>query len=83
MARIEMKWTTLILFTLAIILNCKENAFDPEQFEKSIITSEQWGSVPTDTSIESHTIDLITLHHGGVTFPDERDPIEYLQSLQN
>jgi len=78
----KLNWTKFIILSFAILMNCQEQAFKPEQFEKSIITREQWGSTPADSTIESHTIDRITLHHGGVTFPDERDPIEYLQSLQ-
>jgi hypothetical protein len=42
-----------------------------------------WGWKSTEKRVPEHTISKITIHHGGVSFSDDRDPVEYLRSLQD
>lgn len=48
-----------------------------------IITRDDWGSTPNTSEMGEHHITKITLHHGGVEFMDDKDPIEYLKNLQS
>lgn len=51
--------------------------------EKSIVAVSQWGGTPADPArAKPHTIKRITLHHAGVPWQADRDPHEYLRSLQ-
>jgi len=52
--------------------------------ELTIISVSQWGGTPANEALaRQHTIDRITLHHQGVTFPRDRDPPQYLRDLQS
>jgi len=48
-----------------------------------IITREQWGWKPAPFTLPEHKIERITIHHGGVEFTKDEDPVEYLRTLQN
>jgi hypothetical protein len=49
-----------------------------------IVSVAEWGGTPADESrARRHTIERITLHHEGVPHRADRDPTEYLRSLQN
>jgi uncharacterized protein YceK len=50
--------------------------------ELDITRRSEWGWTASKTSLPEHSISKITIHHGGVSFSDDRDPIEYLRSLQ-
>lgn len=57
--------------------------FSLNDFQESIITVTQWGgTAAVDSLAKKHKITHITLHHQGETFPEGRDPMEYLRSLQ-
>jgi N-acetylmuramoyl-L-alanine amidase len=51
-----------------------------------IINVQTWGGTPIDatriSAAKKHRITHITLHHGGVAFLSDRDPIQYLRNLQ-
>ena len=42
----------------------------------------EWGWTATGNLLPEHSVSRITIHHGGVSFSDDRDPVEYLRSLQ-
>jgi len=42
----------------------------------------EWGWTETGNPLPEHSVSKITIHHGGVAFSDDRDPVEYLRSLQ-
>ena len=42
-----------------------------------------WGWVPLQRGLPEHRIERITIHHGGVEFPDDKDPVEHLRALQS
>lgn len=48
-----------------------------------VIEREAWGSQENPASATEHRIEKITIHHGGETFPDDRDPLQYLRALQS
>ncbi len=51
--------------------------------EFNIVRRAEWGWKSSDALLPEHTITKITIHHGGDTFSDDRDPREYLRALQN
>jgi hypothetical protein len=48
----------------------------------NILFQKDWGGTENQTTNEPHIIDRITLHHGGIEFPTDKDPIEYMKNLQ-
>jgi hypothetical protein len=58
--------------------------FSPAEYEREIITTEQWGGTPAvDSLARKHSIVYITLHHAGVPFPEGKDIIQYMRNLQS
>ena len=49
----------------------------------NIILQKEWGGTKSQEITKEHKIDRITLHHGGVEFKSDKDPIEYLKNLQS
>lgn len=49
----------------------------------SVTRRAQWGWVPITQGIAEHTIIRITIHHGGVDFPDDKNVVNYLRALQS
>lgn len=47
-----------------------------------IISRTQWGAEPATGDMEEHTITHVTIHHGGVVFPEDKDPVAYMKNLQ-
>lgn len=41
-----------------------------------------WGWQPLEKALPEHQINKITIHHGGVDFPEDKNPVQYLQNLQ-
>jgi hypothetical protein len=48
-----------------------------------VIQRHQWGWQPIPDSLANHQINKITIHHGGVDFPADKDPVEYLCNFQS
>ncbi len=48
-----------------------------------VVRRAEWGWKRAENLLPEHAISKITIHHGGVAFSDDRDPIEYLRSLQD
>ncbi|MFZ5947876.1 MAG: peptidoglycan recognition family protein [Stygiobacter sp.] len=73
-------YTSIFLF---VIISCSLNKNLINDFEKNIITANQWGSNPVKDSLaKKHKLTHITLHHQGESFPKGKDPIQYLRNLQ-
>jgi hypothetical protein len=49
----------------------------------NVVKREQWGWTPTNETHPGHSISHITVHHGGVHFPDDKDPVKHLVALQS
>lgn len=48
----------------------------------NIVRRSEWGWKPIRYTDPAHEIRKITLHHGGVDFPADKDPVAYLKELQ-
>lgn len=83
--RILFLYSLIISTVLLTFYSCSSSSqFSTADFENKIITSEQWGGSPAiDSLAKKHTITRITLHHQGETYPEGRDPKEYLRALQS
>ena len=63
------------LFLLAgLICNCQSSF--------KIISVKEWGGTPPPFTFAEHKIERITIHHGGVEFKKDQDPVAYLKHLQ-
>lgn len=84
MNKIDKLFEKLSLIIIFIMINaCSSNKNIINNFEKNIITAEQWGGIPANKLLaKKHSITHITLHHQGETFPKGKDPIQYLRNLQ-
>ncbi len=51
--------------------------------ELKVIKRSEWGWKPLSKKIKKHKIKYITLHHGGVKFTKEENPIKYIKHLQD
>lgn len=83
-----MKKCSVIFISILMIslLACcaASNQFSANDFEKSIISVQEWGGTPAvDSLAKKHTIKYITLHHQGEPYPEDRDPMQYLRALQS
>ena len=83
--------TNLYLVTLTLILFYGCSASKDEiktsgseyPSELKVITREQWGWKPEEKTLPEHTINKITLHHGGEYFAEDKDVTAYLRNLQS
>lgn len=73
---------TLILLVAGTLAGCLgPSALDyPGGLE--VMLRSEWGWTKSENPIPEHAISKITIHHGGVAFSEDRDPAEYLRSLQ-
>lgn len=52
------------------------------QAQDWLIQRDAWGSTDSVNADLEHTIEYITIHHGGEIFPDDKNTMEYLKNLQ-
>ncbi len=76
----------LIPFVFIIIYGCsasmeQTNLNYPDDLK--VISREEWGWQPGEKTLPEHTINKITLHHGGEFFSEDKNVIEYLRTLQS
>ncbi len=48
----------------------------------AVITRAQWGSLSLNDTLPQHQISKITIHHGGVDYPEGKDPVMHIRNLQ-
>ncbi len=48
-----------------------------------VISRADWGWQPMDNILPQHSINKITIHHGGEEFAEDKDMIQYLRNLQS
>ena len=71
----------LCVVIVVVSIHCSRT---PEiDFGATIITVEQWGGERFPGEHPVHDLKYITLHHGGVSFSEHDDPVEYLRNLQS
>lgn len=51
--------------------------------ELTVTRRGQWGWEPITQGLAEHRVTRITIHHGGVDFPDDKDVVKYLLALQS
>lgn len=66
----------VMLLLLGLLASCAATQ------SPDIVPRAAWGWTDAGTRLPEHTIGKITIHHGGVTFADDRDTAEYLRALQ-
>jgi hypothetical protein len=82
----EMKYQILIIMILSFIFSygcapSKSGTFSEAGLK--IVSMKEWGGTPAiDSLARKQRIRYITLHHEGETFPNDKDPIQYLRELQ-
>ena len=69
--------------TLAVLSGCfSADVAEPLNYEADVVTRSAWGWTDSEIAASRHTISRITIHHGGIEYADDRDPVEYLRALQ-
>ncbi len=69
-----------LLVSFVAAVNCTQKTPVPV-----IVKGSEWGSkvLPDSLSYQTHSITKITIHHGGVDYPEDKNAIEYLSNLQS
>lgn len=64
--------------------NHPSNVSSPAYPKPPIVTRAEWNAAPGDaTKMGTHTIEWVTLHHGGVIFDGSKDPKTSIKNLQS
>lgn len=81
------KYSTIVVMLL-LMVSCKtqESKFNIVELNYSdnltVVKRADWNWIPLDTAKTESQISKITIHHGGVIFNVDQDPIKSLQNLQ-
>lgn len=81
--RVSILGSAAMVLGMALLSGCTTPRMD--LVGPKIVSIEEWGGVRVDmraTNARAHVPTRITLHHGGVAFLRDRDPIQYLRNLQ-
>lgn len=75
----------LLLVVLRVPADADEVPVTELEYPVSLGVTQRadWGWQPLERGIPEHTVERITIHHGGVDFPDDKDPVEHLRALQS
>lgn len=84
-----LKWL-LCLLVASTLFSCAKKPIDVSTrilrldypAELGVVRREQWGWIPGDRTLPDHTINRITIHHGGEDFPADKDVRDYLPKFQ-
>ena len=82
-------FTTTFLILITFLLGCSSslqlvNVSELEYpADLKIISRADWGWQPLERTLPQHSINKITIHHGGEEFAEDKDMIEYLRHLQS
>ncbi len=79
-----------LIVTAVIVFGCSAGSKDQYRVEDlkypdslKVIEREEWGWKPLEKALPEQEIVKITIHHGGVEFNKEQDPVEEIRNLQN
>jgi hypothetical protein len=67
-------------FLLPILILSFSNLIQAQDW---LVQRSAWGSTDSADVSYEHTIEYITIHHGGEIFPDDKDTKTYLKNLQS
>lgn len=80
----------ILIIVSSFIISCKHADQALEGFieieypnELGVVKRADWGWVPIDTSYKTQEVNYITIHHGGVEFTRDKDPVKSIQNLQS
>ncbi|MDO9548599.1 MAG: peptidoglycan recognition family protein [Candidatus Marinimicrobia bacterium] len=80
----------LNLFLILLFCSCtvpikKEISIQELKYPEKlgVIRRAEWGWKPLKTVLPQHEITKITIHHGGVDYPPDKDPVEHIRNLQD
>ena len=82
-------FTTPILLTVIIVWGCSSSSqlINISELEYpndlKVVLRADWGWQPLDKVLPQHSINKITIHHGGEEFAEDKDMIQYLRNLQS
>ena len=83
-----MKNTAILIIGLLLLVSCTKSKkeFPVTELEYpdyvKVIKRADWGWIPLEKGKEEAEIKKITIHHGGVEFTADKDPVKSIQSLQ-
>ena len=79
-----------LILTALIIVGCSAGSKDQYRVEDldyphaiNVIERQEWGWKPLEKALPEHEITKITIHHGGVEFREDQNPVEEISNLQN
>jgi hypothetical protein len=85
----EIKMKTIALLLLFIV-GCSTQVtkeFEVTELnypqELKVVKRKDWGWKPLTRTVPQHKIKYITLHHGGIEFKKDEDPVKYIRHLQD
>jgi hypothetical protein len=73
---------TINLFVL-LLLVLGLGLSNTTQAQDWLIKRDAWGSMDSVNTDYEHTIEYITIHHGGEIYPDDKNTVQYLKNLQS
>lgn len=87
----RIKLIIVILSTAALVCSCSvikpgEEAIFINEIKYpdklNVVKRTDWGWLPLPSKIKEHSINKITIHHGGVDFAEDKDPVVGIKNLQ-
>jgi uncharacterized protein YbbC (DUF1343 family) len=82
-------FTTSLLLVVILILGCSSSSqmINISELEYpndlKVVSRADWDWQPLDRVLPQHSINKITIHHGGEEFAEDKDMIQYLRNLQS
>ena len=82
-------FTSIILITINFIMGCSSSSQMINISELDypnglkVVSRAEWGWQALDRILPQHSINKITIHHGGEEFAEDKDMIQYLRNLQS
>ncbi|MFZ1282318.1 MAG: N-acetylmuramoyl-L-alanine amidase, partial [Ignavibacteriaceae bacterium] len=80
----------LVLFSSALLLSCSADITKNINISEldyptdlKVSTRTNWGWLPLEKVLPQHSINKITIHHGGEDFAENKEMIPYLRNLQS
>jgi len=78
-----------LIFSAIILIGCSKAKLYTNDLieldypaELNIVKRADWGWLPIELNIKTHEIEFITIHHGGVEFLNDQDPVSSVRNLQ-
>lgn len=82
--------SVLVLVLIMLLAGCARRYLEERKdilqlkypAELGVVARDQWGWQAGERTLPNHSINKITIHHGGEDFPADKDPVKYLQTFQ-